>query len=152
MRGKSKFFSLVLVALILIAMVAVPVSAAAPTVIAGSPGESVVIQADPPAAGDAAENPLKDMAVDALALVVFTTGLTPLLKKLGVKDNWLTIGAWVLSVALGIGYKVALKPPVGFSDWFFYGLFGFLCGLVATGIYDAYGNKSNNATINNSAG
>ena len=136
MKGKSKLFSLLIVALILIAMVVVPVSAAAPEVFA-SPGVAVIAQEQTPA-----DSPLKDMATEALALTLFTTGLTSLLKKFGVKGNWLTAGALVMAVAIGVGYKVALKPPIGFADWFFYGLFGLLCGLVATGIYDAYGNKT----------
>ena len=142
MRVKS-FLGLIVIVVLLIALFVVPVSAAAP-VVSASPGESAVMQVDTQAAGNAAD-PLgiKDLILEAALLSLFCTGFTSLLKnKLGVEGKWLTIACLLFGLALGVGYRYAIMPLTTFTAWFLALLFGLLCGFMAVGVYDAYGNKT----------
>ncbi|PKO03056.1 MAG: hypothetical protein CVU43_04555 [Chloroflexi bacterium HGW-Chloroflexi-5] len=143
MRVKS-FLGILLIVFLLVAMVVVPVGATAPVGVVGSPGESAVMQVDRQAAADAAD-PLgiKDLILEAALLSLFCTGFTSLLKnKLGVEGKWLTIACLVFGLALGVGYRYAITPLTTFTAWFLALLFGLLCGFMAVGVYDAYGNKT----------
>jgi hypothetical protein len=143
MRVKN-FLGLIVVLLLLVVLVVAPVSAAAPVGVVGSPGESAVMQVDRQAAADAAD-PLgiKDLILEAALLSLFCTGFTSLLKnKLGVEGKWLTIACLVFGLALGVGYRYAIMPLTTFTTWFLAVLFGLLCGFMAVGVYDAYGNKT----------
>jgi len=142
MRGKSKFFSLLLVALILIAIIVVPVAAKAPVVNA-SPGVAVVMQEDA-AVPTPIDNVFKEV-LGAGAIMWFITGIVTYVKKFGVKGKWLTASAMILGLLLAGGYKILIKPPTAPLDWFLAVLYGLGCGLIATGVYDSYGKNTNPA-------
>ncbi|PKN97992.1 MAG: hypothetical protein CVU42_13800 [Chloroflexi bacterium HGW-Chloroflexi-4] len=141
MRVKN-FLGLVVVLFLSIVLIVAPVSAAAPTVIAASPGESVVIQADTQAATPAEEFPMDDMLKGVANIGLFCLGFTAVLKhKFGVKGNWLTASCLTFGFLLGIGYWIAIKPPVTYAEWYFGGLFGFLTALATSGVYDIVNKK-----------
>jgi hypothetical protein len=148
MKVKSFLGLIVIVVLLMVAFV-LPVSAAAPTVvvdsptvIAGSPGESVVIQEDIPATVPADEFPLDKMMNSAAKIGLFCLGFTAVLKyKFSVKGNWLTASCLTFGFLLGIGYWIAMKPPTTYAEWYYGALFGFLTALATSGVYDIFNNK-----------
>lgn len=79
-----------------------------------------------------------------LTLIAEAGGLSVLLyagvawlKQLGVKGKWLTICSMVFGIALGLGVRYAETPLIGFAAWFWSAIFGFVCGLIASGVYKA---------------
>jgi hypothetical protein len=138
---KSSFLGMVLVVILLLVMV-VPVSAAAPGhgQLIGQ-GQALPVQVQEEVAVADPLN-LKQLIAEAALLMLFCTGFTSLLKnKLNVEGIWLTISCLLFGLAIGVGYRYAITPLTTFTDWFLAALFGLLCGLMATGVYDAYGNK-----------
>lgn len=115
-------------------------SAQAPIAVTGVTQVSEVAhQADE----EPAATPPIDLATDLAAagpIIVIVTGLVSLIKGAGVKGVWLTVSSLLLGALWGIAYKYALAPLTTFSGWFWAIGFGVILGLIACGVYDAYGN------------
>ena len=135
-----KFFVTVLVLTLLLITFVAPVAAK-------SPGQAPNVQASGQVirASDAAENaplPFKDMAVGGVPIVLFVTGMVSWIKKLGVKDKWLTVSSLFIGLLFGIAYQYYLTPLITYQLWFVAVLYGLFLGYIACNVYDAYGNGS----------
>jgi hypothetical protein len=134
---KNSFLGLMLIVFLLIAVMVTPVAAKAPEVLA-LPQQAAVAQE---AATTGPIELIAELVIGAGALMWFVTGLVTYAKKLGARGKWLTVIAFLLGVGIGGTYKVLLTPPINALDWFLAVLFGLGIGLIATGVYDSYGNK-----------
>lgn len=89
---------------------------------------------------------LPNLIVAGVPLILVITGLVQFIKqKLGWNGTKVEVLAYVLGLVIGFGYHVysAVEPVIWNFNFIFEGLiFGAAIGLVATGIYDAYGDKT----------
>lgn len=143
----KRIFSVLMIVLVLLALVIIPVGAEALDT-AASPGigqvpgqgQALPVQMQEAEAADPLD--VAGMVKEAAVLMLFCTGFTSVMKnKLSISGKWLTLACLLFGVVIGIGYQYAITPLETFTQWFTASLFGFLCGLLATGVYDAYGNK-----------
>lgn len=135
----KRMFSVLMIVLVLLALVIMPVGASAET---GHPPGAPLLMQEAEAANPVDALDVAGMVKEAAVLMIFCTGFTSVLKnKLSVSGKWLTISCLLFGVVIGIGYQYAIMPLETFTNWYTAILFGFVCGLVATGVYDAYSNK-----------
>lgn len=89
---------------------------------------------------------LPELLVAGVPLILVVTGLVQFFKqKLEWTGQKVEILAITLGLVIGFGYNVYAAPdPItwGFKFIFEGLVFGLALGLVATGIYDAYGDKT----------
>jgi hypothetical protein len=78
-------------------------------------------------------------------LTPFIVGVVGLIKNLGVSGNYLILSDFVVGLVLGLLYSYSLSPMVNFTSWFWSGLFGLACGLLACGLYTAGQNMLTSA-------
>ena len=89
---------------------------------------------------------LPNLIVAGVPLILVVTGLVQFFKqKLEWSGKKAEVLAYVLGLVIGFGYHVysAVEPVIWNFNFVFEGLiFGAAIGLVATAIYDAYGDKT----------
>ena len=89
---------------------------------------------------------LPNLIVAGVPLILVVTGLVQFFKqKLEWSGKKAEVLAYVLGLVIGFGYHVysAVEPVIWNFNFVFEGLiFGAAIGLIATGIYDDYGDKT----------
>jgi len=117
MKSKT-FFSICLLAIILLLLVVPPVHAASP------------IREDP-----GSVQSFSHILSEVLLLSVVVFAATAWLKQLGARGQTLTIAAFVFGVIFGMTYRYAMAPFTTFTDWFWAATLGLMSGFLATGAY-----------------
>ena len=80
---------------------------------------------------------ITNILVGGIPLIVVVFGIVEFSKKLGLKDNALTIFSLLLGLLFGLAFEIATYGmPAAFAAWFEYIIFGFSIGLTASGFYD----------------
>ena len=94
---------------------------------------------------------LPNLIVAGVPLILVVTGLVQFFKqKLEWSGKKAEVLAYVLGLVIGFGYHVysAVEPVIWNFNFVFEGLiFGAAIGLIATGIYDAYGDKTSKPLV-----
>lgn len=127
MKRQVKIFCLLFSLLLILAMTTI-------TVFADSPRQTSTTQADP--------LPIIEMILASGSIIWIVTGTVTYIKKLGVKGSWLTVSSMAIGIIFGGAYRYYVSPFQTFSDWFVAVIFGIALGLIASGVYDAYGKKT----------
>ncbi len=70
-------------------------------------------------------------------LVTVIIALVEYVKRFGVAGAWLNIASMVIGIALGAPFAYYTVLPKTGIEWFIVGVYGLVCGLIASGLYDA---------------
>jgi hypothetical protein len=81
-------------------------------------------------------------AVAGVPLVLLVLGLVELSKRLGLAGRWLTVASMAIGIVFGAAYMVSQDVPVDFGGWFAVIVYGLMLGLIASGVYDAFGSAT----------
>jgi|GEM_PF-1119178 len=140
MKRQVKSIGVVISVLLMLALSAVTVFAYSP---AHAAAPAAVVSAS-----DTQDDalPIVEMILASGSIIWLVTGLVSYIKKLGVKGAWLTVSAMVIGIIFGVAYQYFKAPLTTFGGWFLGVCFGLGLGLIASGVYDTYGNKTPEAT------
>jgi len=81
-----------------------------------------------------------DQVVNGVPLIFVVMGLVELIKAFGVQGKALIASSFGIGLVVGLLYQLSLGTPADYAGWFGAALFGLALGLVASKVYDAFGN------------